>query len=67
MTDDTGLDGSYSFSLEWSPDESAASVGNSLPSIFEAVQEQLGLRLVPEKGPVEFLVVEHAEKTPTAN
>jgi uncharacterized protein (TIGR03435 family) len=67
VTDDTGLEGSYSFSLEWSPDESAAAVENSLPSIFTAVQEQLGLKLEPEKGPVEFLVIEHAEKTPAVN
>jgi uncharacterized protein (TIGR03435 family) len=67
VTDYTGLEGSYSFSLEWSPEESAAAVENSLPSIFAAVQEQLGLKLEPEKGPVEFLVIERAEKTPVAN
>lgn len=67
VTDDTGLEGSYSFSLEWSPDESAPAGDNSLPSIFSAVQEQLGLKLDPEKGPVEFLVIERAEKKPVAN
>lgn len=67
VTDHTGLEGSYSFWLEWSPDESAAAVENSLPSIFAAVQEQLGLKLEPEKGPVEFLVIERGEKTPVVN
>jgi uncharacterized protein (TIGR03435 family) len=62
VTDDTGLEGTYSWSLEWSPGESA-----DMPSIFAALQEQLGLKLEPAKGPVEFLVIEHAEKTPVAN
>jgi uncharacterized protein (TIGR03435 family) len=33
------------------------------PSVFKAVREQLGLRLDSTKGPVEFLVIEHAQKT----
>src|ERR1019366_3136291 len=68
VTDDTGLEGSYSFDLEWSPDESGTDAGEtSLPSIFVAVQLQLGLKLEPEKGPVEFLVIDHIERVPTEN
>jgi uncharacterized protein (TIGR03435 family) len=67
VMDATGLEGSYSYSLEWSPDESSAAADNPLPSIFVALQEQLGLKLEPEKGPVEFLVIERAEKTPVVN
>jgi uncharacterized protein (TIGR03435 family) len=69
----TGLPGKYEFKLEWVPDESQPnSGGDASPpdavgaSIFSAVQEQLGLRLVARKGPVEIMVIDHAAK-PSAN
>jgi uncharacterized protein (TIGR03435 family) len=60
--DDTGLKGRYNFTLEFVRPGRTASAGESTPDIFEAVQEQLGLKLDGKKGPVEVLVVDHAEK-----
>jgi len=69
----TGLAGKYDFKLEWVPDESqpnsggeAAPPGAEGPTIFSAIQEQLGLKLEPRKGPGEVLVIDHAEK-PSGN
>jgi uncharacterized protein (TIGR03435 family) len=60
VADETGLNGSYDFELKWQK-ESAASDATG-PSIFTALQEQLGLRLEAKKGPVKTLVVEHVER-----
>jgi uncharacterized protein (TIGR03435 family) len=69
----TGLAGRYDFDLEWAPDETqfrgevgAAPEDAPSPHLFAAVQEQLGLRLVATKGPVEALVVDKVER-PSAN
>jgi uncharacterized protein (TIGR03435 family) len=61
----TGLDGRYNFKLEWTP-EGDRQRPDSAPSIFTALQEQLGLRLRTGKAPVEVVVIDRAEK-PTAN
>jgi uncharacterized protein (TIGR03435 family) len=67
VIDKTGLQGTYDFSLNWAPNEAqSGSTASDAPSIFTAVQEQLGLKLQSEKGPVEVLVVDRAEK-PTPN
>jgi uncharacterized protein (TIGR03435 family) len=58
VIDQTGLNGSYDFKLSW--DEKAG------PSVFTAVQEQLGLRLNPQKVPVSFFMFESAQK-PASN
>ena len=55
----TGLTGKYDMTLDWAPDDETSETG---PSIFTAIQEQLGLRLESTKGPVEVLVVDHVER-----
>ncbi|HEX4038617.1 MAG TPA: M56 family metallopeptidase [Acidobacteriaceae bacterium] len=75
----TGLRGNYDWRLQWTPEASAqqnfsgadgtspsSGSDDSVPSLFTALQEQLGLRLESQKGSVETLVVESIDK-PTAN
>lgn len=59
VVDRTGLTGLYAFSVRWGL-ENARVVPN--PDIFTAVQEQLGLKLEPQKAPVEMLVIDRAER-----
>jgi uncharacterized protein (TIGR03435 family) len=60
VIDKTGLKGNFDLTLQWSNDENPDSGAEQAPSIFTAVQEQLGLKLQSAKGPVETLVVDHA-------
>jgi len=70
----TGLTGAFDFHLAWAMDppasvpgaENASHPDLAGPSIFVALQEQLGLRLEAAKGPVEVLVIDHIEK-PSGN
>jgi uncharacterized protein (TIGR03435 family) len=55
--------GNFDIALDYA--EGAA--GSSLPSVFTALEEQLGLRLIGQKVPVETLVIGHAERAPTEN
>ena len=73
VVDKTGLTGKYDFDLEWAPDESQfdgairpASTDENAAPLFTAIQQQLGLKLVATKGPVDALVVDKAER-PSAN
>ena len=59
MVDKTGLTGAYDWLLEWNPD---TAVESTHPSLFTALQEQLGLRLEAQKGPVETLVIDRVER-----
>jgi uncharacterized protein (TIGR03435 family) len=61
VIDMTGLTGNYDVAMKWSSDTLPSAETNSAPSIFTALQEQLGLKLKPSKGPVDTLVVDHVE------
>jgi len=81
VTNGTGLKGTYDFSLKWEPEQVVntapllPNVGNTTPpvsepsdpSIFTALQEQLGLKLQPKKVMVEIFIIDHVEKKPTEN
>ena len=77
VIDKTGLTSAYDFELHWAQEPGQGSpeafglppvaadappVDTNGPSIFTALQEQLGLRLEMQKGPVEILVIDHIEK-----
>jgi uncharacterized protein (TIGR03435 family) len=64
VIDKTGIPGRYDCALKWEPDTGTAPANDgtdSAPSIFTAIQEQLGLKLESSKAPVEVLVVDRAE------
>ncbi|HEY1756852.1 MAG TPA: TIGR03435 family protein [Bryobacteraceae bacterium] len=60
VLDKTGMTGNYDYKLEWAPENAAPDV--DAPTLFTALQEQLGLQLESRKAPVEAVVIDHAEK-----
>jgi uncharacterized protein (TIGR03435 family) len=76
VIDRTGLTGGFDFTLTWTPDQIPQGqpgppppgapplppIDPNGPSIFTAVQEQLGLKLESTKGPVDVLVIDRAEQ-----
>jgi bla regulator protein blaR1 len=58
VVNQTSLKGRYDFTLRWSKDGAESEE----PALLTAIQEQLGLRLVPAKAPVEVIVIDHVEK-----
>jgi len=68
IIDETGLDGLYEVKLDWTLRQlQNADVDAPGPSLFTALEDQAGLRLEARKGQVGVLVVDSAEKVPTAN
>ncbi len=67
IIDETGLKGDFEVKLDWTPDDAIHPDDQGAPSLFTAVEEQLGLKLESRKGPLDVLVVDHAEKIPTDN
>ncbi len=64
VVDKTGLDGFYAFELRWEPGTVllTATTDSAGPSFTTAIDEQLGLRLQPQKVAVPFVVIDHIEK-----
>ena len=75
VIDKTGITNYFEIHLRFSPDDLAAprpatanpgapadGAAPDAPGIFQAIQEQLGLKLVPAKGPVDVLVIDHIER-----
>jgi uncharacterized protein (TIGR03435 family) len=70
VRNETGLTGFYDLKVEWTPDAAPAAPGApdkpvetaTGPTLFTALQEQLGLKLEAKKGPVEIVVVDRAER-----
>jgi uncharacterized protein (TIGR03435 family) len=61
VVDRTGLKGTFNFELKYASVR-ASQLSADAPSIFTALQEQLGLKLEGARGPVEFIVVDRAER-----
>lgn len=65
--DQTGIAGVFDFVVYYRPENAAIDDANPYAGIFEALREQLGLRLEARKGPVEMLVIDRVEKIPIGN
>jgi uncharacterized protein (TIGR03435 family) len=59
VMDRTGLTGRYAVNLEWSPDPQA---NDARPALFTALQEQLGIRLQEDRGPIEVIAIGRLER-----
>jgi uncharacterized protein (TIGR03435 family) len=68
VVDRTNLKGNYDLTIVFAPDQSLQGsadtpvADSNAPSIFTALEEQLGLKLEPTRGPVDVLVIDHVEK-----
>jgi bla regulator protein blaR1 len=70
VVDKTGLTGNYDFTLNWKSDGSVGNLNTpasdaSVSSLQTAIQEQLGLKLEPQKGPMQVLVIDRVERQTT--
>jgi uncharacterized protein (TIGR03435 family) len=65
VIDKTAISGEYDIDLKYSPPTGATD--SSLPDLYTAVQEQLGLKLTSQKVPVDILVIDHLDRIPTEN
>jgi uncharacterized protein (TIGR03435 family) len=77
VLDETGVSGVFDLEMKWTPESSPPLTASGAapdappdslgPSLFTALQEQLGLKLEARKTPVQVLVIDSAERTPAEN
>lgn len=67
VVDRTRLAGEFEVKLVWTPEDRPVPEDQRGASVFTAVEEQLGLKLESRKGPMEVMVIDRAERTPTEN
>jgi uncharacterized protein (TIGR03435 family) len=70
VLDRTGLDGVFDIKLEWTPSGRALRAdapAADVPDVFVALRSQLGLRLVPQKAPLDVLVIDKVNRVPSEN
>jgi uncharacterized protein (TIGR03435 family) len=68
VLDQTGLQGNFDYIIEWTPAPNDSQPANAAqpeqtgPTFLEALKDQLGLKLVPQTGPIDILVIDHIEQ-----
>jgi uncharacterized protein (TIGR03435 family) len=67
VLDSTGLKAIYDVDLQWTPNEANDPSASDQPGLFQAIQEQLGLKLESGRAPAKVIVVDHLERVPTEN
>jgi uncharacterized protein (TIGR03435 family) len=71
IVDQTGLEGTYDFTLAWTStrraDDTSGASDPGFVSVFDALQDQLGLKLERRKAPLDRIVIDHIERIPTEN
>jgi uncharacterized protein (TIGR03435 family) len=67
VVDQTGLSGAWDVDLKWTPRNRLAQAGSDGISLFDAVDKQLGLKLEPQKAPLNVLIVDSVNEKPSQN
>jgi uncharacterized protein (TIGR03435 family) len=68
VVDKTGLTGKFDYDLKFTPQDAPVdSPFAKYGSIFAAVEEQLGLKLVKQPVPVDYLIIDHVDRVPIEN
>jgi uncharacterized protein (TIGR03435 family) len=62
IVDQTGLKGRYDFKLQWTKDDAQATAADAPPGLFQAIQDQIGLKLERVKAPADVLVIDKVQR-----